>query len=183
MFRQRRTCLVDDRLGPAFADRNDQAELVAAEPVCPFGSRHHGGKLRAEAGEQRISGGMAEGVVVPLEAVEVEDHQQAAWRVRSVEQAIEIRQEPSAISETGQRVGDRFVPGELEEPAVLAEGHCEPDDDREQRRRRQAEGEQVDPVEVVVDEDADGQESASCRNRQQRLALDLATTPVGGPRG
>ena len=50
-FRKRRARLVDEQLGFAFADSDDQAEFVAAEPVCaPFG-RGHGGELRAEAGE------------------------------------------------------------------------------------------------------------------------------------
>ena len=76
---------------------------------------------------------MAECVVVPLEAVEVEDHEQARLHARSLEQALEVGQEFPAIAEAGQRVGDRLPASQFEEPPVLTERDGESDDDCEQR--------------------------------------------------
>ena len=58
-------------------DGQHGAELVAAQPVGLAVGRDRSGQLGSEAGEQGVAGGMAEGVVVALEAVEVEEHQQA----------------------------------------------------------------------------------------------------------
>ncbi len=89
---------------------------------------------------------MAERVVVALEPVEVEDHQEG-WLDRLLEDALEVDEQLPAIAETGQRVGDRLLAGQLEEPAVLAE--------RERRGGRpprasvaaaRADGEDVDPL-------------------------------------
>ncbi len=41
--------------------------------------------------------------------------------------ALEIVYELAAISEAGENVGDRLVLRELEEPAILVEGHHESD--------------------------------------------------------
>ena len=124
---------------------------------------------------------MAERVVVPLEPVEVEDHQQGGLDLGLREEAFEIGQKLSAIAETGQRVGDGLMPRELEQPAILAEGHREPHDDREQRRGRETDGEQVDLVEVVVDQHADGEDGAGRRDGEERLALHVGAAPVERP--
>jgi len=124
---------------------------------------------------------VAESVVVPLEPVEVEDHQQGGLDLGLGEEAFEIGQELSTIAETGQRVRDGLVPRELEQPAILAERHHEPHDDREQRRGRETDGKQVDLVEVVVDQDADDEHGAGRRDGEERLALDVGSAPVDRP--
>ena len=53
------------------------AELVAAQAVGAAVARDRGGEIGAEALQQRVAGGVAEGVVVLLEAVEVEEGEAA----------------------------------------------------------------------------------------------------------
>ena len=83
-------------------DGQHGAELVAAEPVGLAVGRDLGGQLGAQAGEQRVAGGMAEGVVVGLEAVEVEEHQQARgaprpWRTTRPGCAAILRRLPRPV--------------------------------------------------------------------------------------
>ena len=75
----------DDLLDAVGVDVEHGAELVAAEPVGVAVGRDLGAELRAEAREQRVAGEVAERVVVALEAVEVEEHQQARVRVAARE--------------------------------------------------------------------------------------------------
>ena len=64
------------------------AELVAAEPGRDPAALARGRELAAEAPQQRIAGGMAEGVVVALEAVEIGERQREALvRARSAARA------------------------------------------------------------------------------------------------
>src|SRR4051794_6039883 len=64
---------LDDHVGFRLADRGEHAELVAAEAVGPAPGNRRGGQIGAEALEQLVAGGVAEAVVVRLEAVEVEE--------------------------------------------------------------------------------------------------------------
>jgi hypothetical protein len=66
---------VDERFGIAVAHGREQAELVAAEAVYGAGPPGDLRELRAEAREECVARGMSEGVVVALEAVEVEDEE------------------------------------------------------------------------------------------------------------
>ncbi len=79
---------------------------------------------------------MAEAVVVALEAVEVEE-QKEPWLLegRLGHHAIQVGDETAAVRETGQGVGHRFVPCQLEQPCVLPEGERQPDDDGRDGRR------------------------------------------------
>ena len=66
---------VDQRLRLALADGGEQTELVPSEAVGGSVAREDGRELGAEPREQRVSRGVAEAVVVALEAVEVEEHE------------------------------------------------------------------------------------------------------------
>ena len=68
---QRTGGALDDGLG-VHVLRAQDAELVAAHPVGGATAGDEAAELLAESREQDISGGMAEEVVVVLEAVEVE---------------------------------------------------------------------------------------------------------------
>ncbi len=57
-------------------DVRDEAELVASETIRRTVLTGNRRELRTEAGEQRVSRRVAEAVVVALEAVQVEDHQE-----------------------------------------------------------------------------------------------------------
>src|SRR6266508_4325840 len=99
---------------------------------------------------------MAEAVVVTLEAVEVEEHQQRRSGMLLVQPPLEVEDELAAVEETRERVGDRLMAGQLVEPRVLPEGRDEAEDDEKQRRSREDNSQQVHVSEVVVDEDSDG---------------------------
>ena len=99
---------------------------------------------------------MAEGVVVALEAVEVEDHERASARGagaarRRSRSVSSLRRLPSPVSASVVA----SCAGQLEEPPVLPERQREPDDDGEQRRGGEHDGDHAQADEVVVDEDPD----------------------------
>ena len=67
----------------AVAGLAEHAELVAAQPVCGSGTGNRARQGRAEPLQQGVTGGMAEVVVVGLEAVEIEQREQVvagSWR-------------------------------------------------------------------------------------------------------
>jgi len=66
----------DGRVDAVVADGGQDAELVAAEPVGAAAKAHGGRQRGTEPGQQGVPGWMPEGVVVGLEAVEVEQHEQ-----------------------------------------------------------------------------------------------------------
>ena len=86
--------------------RREQAELVPAQAVRaavrPYRSRH----LLAQPREQHVSGGVAEAVVVGLEAVEVEQGEQPA--LGSANHPIEVVEQHAAVAEPRERVRHRL---------------------------------------------------------------------------
>src|SRR5206468_11987112 len=92
-FGEGETGQIDERLRRAGAHGRDEAELVAPETVRGAFRARPGGELAAEAGEERVARGVAEAVVVALEAVQVEEHQQRrSWAPRR-EAALEVEDE------------------------------------------------------------------------------------------
>jgi len=67
--------LLDDRRCVVLGGCEQDAELVAAEAVSAAGWLDGVAECVAEPGEQQVACGVAEGVVVALEAVEVEQRQ------------------------------------------------------------------------------------------------------------
>ena len=132
---QRAARAVDERLCVTNGHVRDEAELVASETIRRTVLTGNRRELRTEAGEQRVSRRVAEAVVVALEAVQVEDHQEN-WRgVILAESALEVPDELASIAETRENVGDRLELRELEEPTILVEGHNESHDDEQESRR------------------------------------------------
>ena len=104
------------------ADRRDEAELVATEPVhgaCLAPGRWRASRRAARAA--RLPPGWPKRVVVALEAVEVEEHEERRRHGLAFETALEIGEELSAVRETCEGIGRRLRSGQLEEAAVLAE--------------------------------------------------------------
>src|SRR6478752_3518073 len=102
-----------------------QAELVAADPVGGVLLPDDGGEPTAEPGEEVVSRGVPERVVVALEAVEVEeDDAQRLGLGRRLAEAVEIDLHRAAAAEPGERIG----PDLFQQRAVLAHAHPEPDD-------------------------------------------------------
>jgi hypothetical protein len=114
-----------------------------------------------------------EAVVVALESVEVEHHQEGRARVAPVETVLEIEHELAPVVETGQCIGDRLLPRQVEEPLVLSEGRGEPQHNHEERRAGEHDREDVQAREVVVDEDPDADERAHRGHGEEWLPLHL----------
>jgi len=169
---------IDERLGFSLRDRCDEAELVSTEAVDRTVLARYSSQLCTEAREQRISRRVAEAVVVALEPVEVEDHEESRDRMFVVQPAFQVGDELAPIGQACQRIRDRLVPRKPEETTVLSERADEAEDDEENRRCREHECEQVDPVEVVGHEDAGGDDRAGRRYREQGAALDLEPARV-----
>ena len=119
-----------------------RAELVAAHPVGACRGRRRPSAARAPRRiEQRVAGRVAEGVVVVLEAVEVEEHEdhRAARRARRGSTRLEVVGQPAAVAQPGERVGQRVLAG------GARAGRCSGGrrrtrraEHREQRQRRRA---------------------------------------------
>src|SRR5262249_11408292 len=147
---------VEDRLDGGVTDRGEEAELVASEPEGTPAVVWDLRELDPETLEERIPGRVAEGVVVSLEAVQVEDDEQPRLGDGgAAERVVELRHQLAPVAETGERVGHCFQLRQLEEHPVLAEGDGEPDDDRGQRGDGEGQRERVEALEMVEHEDAD----------------------------
>ena len=164
---------VDQLLGLILADRRDEAELVAAEAICGTVPSGNGSQLRAKTGQEGVSGGMAEGVVVGLESVEIEDHQEGGLDLRAREAMFEIVEELPTVPEARERICRRLVARELEQPPVLPDRHSQSHADEEQHRRGQHDRQEVDRPEVVVDEDGGRRQRAGSRDGEQWTTFDL----------
>ena len=103
---------------------DEDAELVAAEPVGRAAAGDAPAQPFAEPVEQRVAGGVAERVVVGLEAVEVEQQQEPPRRVPAVEEGLQALHQRASVAETGQLVGERLDPRCSEHRQVLVEGQC-----------------------------------------------------------
>jgi hypothetical protein len=71
------------------------------------------------------------------------------------EEALEVDEQLASVREPGQRIRNGLLLRELVQAAVLSERRGQADDDGEERGGGQDEREHVQPVEVVVHEDAD----------------------------
>ena len=119
--------------------RAQDAELVAAHPVRRATAGDEAVELLAEAREQRIAGGMAEGIVVVLEAVQVEHGED--MRRLLLEGRCEVVEQLPAIPQTGEGIGASLVAGAGEHVHVLRERHREAHEHGQDGRRREHEGE------------------------------------------
>ena len=138
---------------PSAATVEQRAELVAAHPVGPAVADDRRREPAAEAVQERVAGRVAEGVVVALEAVEVAQHEDVG--LAAVEPRLEVGEQPAAVAEAGQRVGDRLVAHGLEDAEVLAERRDHADDHGEQRGAGERHGDDVDLRGVGVERDAE----------------------------
>jgi hypothetical protein len=107
---------------PGRLGAREHAELVAAHPVGGPAGGHRGLQACGEAGQQRVAGGVAEGVVVGLEAVEVEDRQHdRAGAVELGRLALQLLHQGAAVADAGERVGLGVAAGGV---ALLGERHA-----------------------------------------------------------
>ena len=142
----------DDRVGDLVARVEERAELVAAHPERAAAAGQVGREVAAEADEQRVARGVAEGVVVVLEAVEVEQHEhERAGVVGLGQHRLEVAGQRAAVAEPGQRVGHRLVARRAQDRDVVAEGQHQPRHHRDERERGQRDRERVEVGQAAVD--------------------------------
>ena len=96
---------------------------------------------------------MAEGVVVELEAVEVEQAEHLRLgRAASGRRELEVLAERAPVAEAGERVRQRLALGGREQAGVLAHAESEPDEHEQERQRREVDRRRGDAAEVAVAE-------------------------------
>jgi hypothetical protein len=112
---------------------DEQAELVAAEAV--GGSRRASDAVEParQPHEQGVAGGVTEGVVVALEAVEVEHEEHA----RARPPLGQVRLELPPVGQAAESVGLGLLPARLQHAAVLDQAQRHAHDDREQAGGRE----------------------------------------------
>ena len=145
---ERGDALHQQALGLVVDAVEQDAELVAAEAVGLAAALDHALELAGEADEQRVAGGVAEDVVVVLEAVEVEQRDRALDV--GVEAVLEVAHQAAAVAEAGQRVGQRLAGRLGRHPGVVAEGQDHAQDRAEQRGGREHDGEVVEVLDQVA---------------------------------
>ena len=141
-------------------------------------ARDGGGEIGAEALQQRVAGGVAEGVVVLLEAVEVEEREAApVGGRRLVGGVLEVAHQGAAVGQAGEAVGERLVAARAQQVEVLAEEHAAAGAGDEQRGGGQQRGGEVDGRELADDEHGE-RDGGEARGQRQRAAGDLLDRPA-----
>jgi hypothetical protein len=122
---------------------------------------------------------MAEGVVVVLEAVEIEDCEHDRRLGRGLlHRVVERPRQRAAVAQSGQGVGERLVAGRAQHADVLAEGQRQPDHHEHQRRGGETDGEEVEVAERAVDKqlERDGAGGQRRRDQPQRVGAGAGAT-------
>ena len=134
----------------------------------------------AEPAEQRVSGQMAERVVVALEPVEVEDDQDEGRAIRVGAGTLEVGQQLAAVAEPGERIRNGQLTALGQDQRVLAEGQGGADEDGEDGCGREADHERALRLEVVVDEEREAHQAGDRRGREQRTAGEVDVGRTAG---
>ena len=159
-----------ERLPVRGLDRGEHAELVAADPVDLAAVADAGGELLREPREQGVARRVAEGVVVGLEAVEVEEHEHGGGAAG--ERRLEVDHQLAPVPDPGQRVGLGLDARGGEEVELVAERDAHPGDHGQDRRGRQDDGGRVQALELAVDEDRERDHAEDGRHSEQPDALE-----------
>jgi hypothetical protein len=96
-----------DRLGGVVVGLEEDAELVAAEPVGATVAADGRGQVGAQPAEQRVARRVPESVVVLLEAIQVEEGEDPLLPGVPGKLALDGLEEVAAVPEPGQLVGER----------------------------------------------------------------------------
>jgi hypothetical protein len=156
----------------------DDAELISTQAVGATVGRDRGLEALGELSQQRVTGWMAEAVVVRLEAVEVEEREYPRVGL-GLGELREVLHELTAVGETCQGIGACLRPASREQAPVLAVHEHQRDD--EQRGVTPA---LEQPIEAASAEPAGCMQrmranACECRTQdrahEQRLAADTFT--------
>jgi hypothetical protein len=173
---------VEDRLDLVLAGRDEGAELVAAEAVGLAVLGDGELELRPEAGQEGVAGEVAEGVVVVLEAVEVEEQEDPRRAVaRGLQLDLEVAHELAAVAQAGQRVRERLAAAGGDHPQVLREGHGHAHEERDDGQARERDGERVQRRELIGDDDAGRGEPEDGRHQQDEAAVQARLVEARRP--
>ena len=179
---------VGELIGRVVVDAGQDAELVAAEAVGAAAVPHRRDEAVAEAGEQRVAGGVAVGVVVALEAVEVEEQDGVAlMRAGHARGVVDVEQQAAAVAESGERIGEGFGAAAGDEGEVLGEGEAHSRQDACDRGDGEGVGGGVDRgFEGVLGEEREGDEAERPGHDEQAATVegDVGRGPgrlPGGP--
>jgi hypothetical protein len=113
-------CRLTDLCEAALAERGKRAELIPAQAEGLAFRFNGAGQFLTEAGQQGIADGVTEGVVVALEAVQVEQQKRPRRALRGrLKDILEADQKPAAVAERGERVGQRLVAALIDQRQVL----------------------------------------------------------------
>ena len=93
-----------NRLAGMIRAGRDDAELVSTQTVGATVGRDRGLEALGELSQQRVTGRMAEAVVVRLEAVEVEEREDS-WVGPGLGELREVLHELTAVGKTGKGIG------------------------------------------------------------------------------
>ena len=105
----------------------DDAKLVSAQTVGAAVGRNGGLEALGEFGQQRVTGRMAEAVVVRLEAVEVEEGEDTGVGP-GLGDLREVLHELTAVGEAGEGISAGLRPISRAQASVLAEHEHQCDD-------------------------------------------------------
>ncbi len=169
---------VEERDGILGPDLEEHAELVAAHAEdLPAGADVFA-QVGAEAGEEDVARRMAEGVVVVLEAVEVEQGERdrrLGDRLR--EGLVERAGQCAAVAEAGERVGQGLAARGVQHADVLAERQRQADHHEDQRRGGERDGQRVEVAHRAVDQQLERDATGDQRRGEQAQAVrGCATT-------
>ena len=112
--------LDDDRVLTPETPGVEGAELIPAEAVGATPAPDDRLQLAAEPCEQRVAGGMTEGVVVALESVQVEEDERVRLAVGDGD--LEIGEQLAAVAQAAEWVGEQVIGGLPKDSHVLAVG-------------------------------------------------------------
>src|ERR1700751_921127 len=125
---------------------------------------------------------MAEGVVVRLEAVEVEYGEHPTLAVtRTPELAREVEEELAPVGESGERIGHCLAPAVLQQLGVLAQRQRSSREDEHDRRSCEGERDRVHGPDSRRGEHPCRQQAADDRRAEQRAILELNARNATGP--
>ncbi len=87
-----------------------EAELIAAEAIGPPVAADRGAQSGPDPAQEGVAGGVAEGVVVALEAVEIEEHERLGVALVGVGDGdVQIAHQPPAVAQAAEAVGHRVL--------------------------------------------------------------------------